>query len=288
MTYQIIADSGSTKTDWVLVKENKVLKEISTQGLNPYQLSFNELVSILQEDVWPVFQTEVLHLTQLSIFFYGAGCGSEEKQKVVKEALELVIPAQTIEVFDDMLGAARALCGKNIGIACILGTGSNSCCYDGNRIVDNRPAPGYVLGDEGGGAHLGKLLLIDFINDEMPAGLKEMMKLEFSLSNEIIYENVYKRNFPNRYLASFAVFIKQEINGEFGSYLEQLVLNNFQIFFNKHIKKYDKKWGATLHTIGSVGYHFEKEFLEIAQQNGYRVGTKLKSPIKGLVLYHSS
>jgi len=287
MSYRIIADSGSTKTDWVLIKNELIVVELTTQGLNPYTNSFEDMVLVLQQDVMPILQEKLKDAEIDALFFYGSGCGNSEMQEVVANALKMVIPCQKIEVHHDMLGSARALCGKEAGIACILGTGSNSCLYDGKEIVESRPAPGYVLGDNGGGAHIGKQLLMDFINDEMPPGLKTLMQQELSITIENIYENVYKRKMPNRYLASFTVFIKQELSGVYSEYLTQLVENSFQTYFEKHILKYTSTTTKVIHSVGSVGYYFKDNLENVAQKNGYSLGKVIKSPMVGLVEYHT-
>jgi N-acetylglucosamine kinase-like BadF-type ATPase len=287
MSYQIIADSGSTKTDWVLVHNDLIVVELTTQGLNPYSNSFDDVVLVIQQDVYPLIKDKLKEAEIQSIYFYGSGCGNRDMQTLISDALKMVIPCSNIEVYHDMLGSARALCGREEGIACILGTGSNSCLYNGTEIVDSKPAPGYVLGDNGGGAHMGKQLLMDFINDEMPNGLKRVIETELSITIENIYENVYKRKLPNRYLASFMVFIKHELNGVYSEYLTQLVENSFQTFFDKHILKYTLTSTKEIHSVGSVGFYFRENLHNVATKNGYTLGKVIKSPIVGLIEYHT-
>lgn len=288
MSFRIIADSGSTKTDWVLIHNELIVVEITTQGLNPYTNSFEDMVLVLQDDVMPKIKESIKDEEIEALFFYGSGCSSPDMNEIVANALNMVIPSLHTEVHHDMLGSARALCGDKTGIACILGTGSNSCFFNGTDIVESRPAPGYVLGDNGGGAHIGKQLLMDFINDEMPAGLKTLMQQELSLNIERIYENVYKRKMPNRYLASFTVFIKQELMGAYSDYLTQLVEHSFQTYFDKHILKYTATSIKEIHSVGSVGYFFKDNLERVAHKNGFTLGKVIKSPIVGLVDYHKN
>ncbi|MGL5888439.1 MAG: hypothetical protein ACRC3B_01060, partial [Bacteroidia bacterium] len=194
---QLIADSGSTKTDWRLASGSIVLRQFQTEGYNPYHMDAERITDSMRKYVLAETGAEIPQ----AVHFYGAGCGAEEKASVVKTALLQLFPQADVNVNSDMLGAARALCQRNAGMAAILGTGSNSCLYNGERITDNRPALGYMLGDEGSGAHIGMTLVRLFMYDEMETGLRERFLKRFPLSVSDILNQVYRQPLPNRFLA---------------------------------------------------------------------------------------
>jgi N-acetylglucosamine kinase-like BadF-type ATPase len=287
MKYQVLADSGSTKTDWVLLHGDQELATVNTQGLNPYYTTQEEIIQVVQFEVLNVFapfldgnQVDVVH-------FYGAGCSVIQQVESVKQSLLVAFPVKEVNVYHDMLGAARAVCQQSEGLVCILGTGSNSCFYDGQKIAMSRPAPGFILGDEGGGTYLGKTLLRDYIYGNMSDDLKCYIERELSLSVPDIYENIYKRQLPNRYLASFAVFIKQELTADYASYFYPMVEQSFQSFFDCHVLRYDNAHATPLHAIGSIAYYFHDILERVASNNGCNLGKIIKTPMEGLIEYHS-
>jgi N-acetylglucosamine kinase-like BadF-type ATPase len=287
MRYIVIADSGSTKTDWVLLQDNKVVHHMNTQGLNPYYITQEDLIGVVQFEVYEHFKAHLKDDNIAEVHFYGAGCSVQQQIDFMQQALSLVLPAMEVFVYHDMLGAARALCQQEEGIACILGTGSNSCYYDGKKIITSRPAPGFILGDEGGGAYLGKQFIRDYVYGNFPDKLKEYAQKELSLNLPDIYDNVYKRQMPNRYLASFAVFIHQELSGEFSSYFYPLVEQAFQAFFDCHVLRYPRVQGMPINAIGSVAFSFSEILEKVAINNGCIVKKVIKTPMDGLIEFHS-
>ena len=276
---QLIADSGSTKTDWRLTHDNRVLQQFQTEGYNPYHMDAARIGDSLRKYLLP--ETGV-H-TPGFIHFYGAGCGAEEKAAVVRDALLQLFPAANVNVNGDMLGAARALCQRNAGMAAILGTGSNSCRYNGETITDNRPALGYMLGDEGSGCHIGMALIRLFLYDEMETTLRERFLKRFPLSIGDVLHQVYRQPLPNRFLAGFSKFVYQNIDHV---QCAEIVANSFRAFFKHHILRYENATQLPLHVTGSVGFYYSNLLRRIAEEQGIALGTVTETPIAGLTLYH--
>ena len=275
----LIADSGSTKTDWCVVEDGQVVQRILTKGTNPFFQTEEEISKEVEEALLPQIKSYKIE----SVFFYGAGCAFPEKIEVVRSAIAKHIKA-TIEVGSDLLAAARALCGDKPGIACILGTGSNSCFYDGKEIANNVSPLGFILGDEGSGAVLGRTLIGDCLKNQLSPELKEKFLNQFQLTPAIILESVYKKPFPNRFLAHLTPFLAQNIDNP---QIRSLVLNSFKSFFAKNVMQYDYKTNK-VHFIGSVAHYFKDVLLQAAAELDIQVGTVIKSPMEGLVAYHSN
>lgn len=272
----LIADSGSTKTDWCLAEDGKALRRMKSKGINPVFQSEEEMekaatgVAQLLNDVRPE-----------AIYFYGAGCIPTQTERV-ERALRQGFPTASVEVHTDMLGAARGLCGHKAGIACILGTGSNSCLYDGQDIVANVSPLGFILGDEGSGAVLGKLLVGSLLKNQLTPGLKEEFLRQFSLTPADIIERVYRSPFPNRFLASLSPFLAEHLDDEG---IHRLVLDSFRDFLRRNVMQYD--WQAQeVHFCGSIAYFYKKILAEAAATYGIRLGQIVQSPMEGLVRYH--
>lgn len=278
----LIADSGSTKTDWRFIDSEKKIHQAHSQGINPYFVNTDDISVILEKELISDLPKNVFN-ENIEIYFYGAGCSSFEKCNDVKAGIQKVFPNAAITVEHDLLAAARALCGHNEGLAAILGTGSNSCYYNGKDIIQNQPSLGFILGDEGSGAFLGKQLICDFLNEEMPKEISERMKERFKLTKDEVLENVYLKPFPSRYLASFSKFIYQNLKHE---YCNQLVIDAFRVFFDRHICKYPRKGELPLGIVGSVGFYYSNIISRIADEKGIPMGKVLESPIAGLTLYH--
>ncbi|MDQ3191793.1 MAG: N-acetylglucosamine kinase [Bacteroidota bacterium] len=278
----LIADSGSTKTDWRLIDENEKIHQLKTQGFNPFFQSSDDISQILELEFFTQLPAGIV-VKDCSIYFYGAGCSSENKSAIVDAGLKKSFPGSTIEVHHDLLAAARATCGKSPGMAAILGTGSNSCWYDGNNIVENIYALGFILGDEGSGAHIGKTFIKDYLNKEVPEHLSQRFFERFKLSKDDILDAVYKKPFPNRFLAGFSKFIYQNLKEQ---YMSDLVTNCLNQFFDKHICKYAKHEELKLNIVGSVGFYFSNILRRIALERGIETDKILESPIAGLTLYH--
>ncbi len=285
----LIADSGSTKTDWRLIDEKNIIHQFSTQGINPYFQSKEEIDFILKAELMPQLKSQIqLSAEQVSnhkfqIFFYGAGCKADSKKRNVQDAVIQNFQSSIIEVNTDLLGAARALCGSKPGIAAILGTGSNTCYYDGENIIENRSSLGFILGDEGSGAHIGKTFIQSYLNKEMPAELASVFFEHFNLTTDDILDAVYKKPMPNRFLASFSKFIHQNLKDK---YIIDLVTNCFETFLDKHICKYKNHKELPVGCVGSVAFHFCDILSAVAAKNGVNIGKIVETPIEELVLYH--
>jgi len=274
----LIADSGSTKTDWCLSDRRKQLNRITTKGLNPYFITEDEIDREIRLSLLPKLQALPLN----ALYFYGAGC-TPEKIPMMQKVLNKCLQARTLTVNSDMLGAARGLCGRNPGIICILGTGSNSCYYDGDTIVSNVSPLGFILGDEGSGAVLGKLLVGDLLKNLLPAGLKEKFLKEYDLTPGMIIERVYRQPFPNRFLASLSPFLLQNIDEPA---LRSIVMNAFRSFITRNLMQYNYQ-RYPLYFIGSIAYHYREILEEVVLENGMQLGSIVQNPMDGLVKYHN-
>ncbi|MES2590638.1 MAG: N-acetylglucosamine kinase [Bacteroidota bacterium] len=282
----LIADSGSTKTDWRLIEENNKTQQFSTQGFNPYFQDSDEIATVLKNELLPQLNPFFsVDTEKIQIFFYGAGCSAASKKEIIKAALIQLFPLAVIEVETDLLCAARALCGSNPGIAAILGTGSNTCYYDGKSIVENRASLGFILGDEGSGAHIGKTFIQAYLNQEMPKELADRFYERFKLNIDDILNSIYKKPLPNRFLASFSKFIYQNLKEQF---VIDLVANCFEQFFDRHICKYEKYKELKLSCVGSVAFYYSNIFRAVALKKGVNIDTIIETPIAGLTLYHLS
>lgn len=273
----LIADSGSTKTDWSLVDKGQLVQQVYTKGTNPFFQSEEEISTEISEVLLP----QLGNRTVEAVYFYGAGCGFPDKIALVTRAIAQHISAH-IEVATDMLAAARGLCGHNPGIACILGTGSNSCYYNGKDIVDNVSPLGFILGDEGSGAVLGKLLVGDVLKNQTSPALKEKFFSEVNLTPGEIIDRVYRQPFPNRFLASLSPFLVANLHEP---EIHELILNSFMAFFKRNVMQYDYR-NNPVHIIGSVAYHYKEILTEAAQKSDITLGTIIQSPMEGLIAYH--
>jgi len=278
----LIADCGSTKIDWCLIENGKVAKQVFTSGINALLMSEEQIRQTIADELAP----EIKGYEIGSVYYYGAGCLFDDICANVRRAIAANIPsAKTIEVDTDLLAAARALCGKNPGIACIMGTGSNSCYYDGVRIVDNVSPLGYILGDEGSGAVLGKLLVGDVLKNQLPAALCEKFLKKYDLDRQKIIEGVYKKPAANRFLASLSPFLLENIEEPA---VHRLVLNAFKAFFVRNIENYEGYKTMPVSFVGSVAYYYRDVLEEAASSLGIKIGTVIKSPMEGLIKYHSN
>ena len=275
----LIADSGSTKTDWCVILDNTPIKRIGTKGLNPFFQSEEEIQQELTHSLLPQLPEGTID----SVYFYGAGC-TPEKAPTLRRAIADSLPVVgNIKAYSDMLAAARGLCGREAGITCILGTGSNSCFYDGKEIVNHISPLGFILGDEGSGAVLGKLLVGDILKNQLSPAIKEVFLKQFDLTVPEIIDRVYRQPFPNRFLASLSPFIAQHLE-EPG--IRQLVLGSFIAFLRRNVMQYDYTQYPA-HFIGSVAHCYKEILQEAAQETGIRIGKSLQSPMEGLIQYHS-
>jgi N-acetylglucosamine kinase-like BadF-type ATPase len=283
---KLIADSGSTKTAWCLVETPENV--IYTQGINPFQQNEDEICSILQNELLPSLsvpdQIDVIH-------FYGAGC-TPEKAPVLTHALRQVISnTATIHVESDMLGAARSVCQHQSGIVCILGTGSNSCYYDGRSLHPGIPALGYILGDEGSGAYIGKRLVSDILKKQLPEDIQSLFFEETHENQANIIQRVYRTPLPNRYLASLSPFCARHREHPA---IHAFLLDCFEQFFRHNIIPQTSNHPpinpplSTVHFVGSIAHYYRAELSEAATRCGYTIGTILQSPLEGLIAYHQN
>jgi N-acetylglucosamine kinase-like BadF-type ATPase len=279
MKVQLIADCGSTKADWCLLGAGAPTR-YQTSGISPFFLNAQQIQELLEKELLPQLPPDI----QIDeIHYYGTGCLQRKSVEIVEAALKAVWPIASYEVNHDMMGAARALCGKEPGVASILGTGSNSCFFDGITIKKNNPGLGYVLGDEGSGAFLGKKLLQYYLYNSFDEDLKSRFDGQYKTSHEEILENVYRRPFPNRYLAGFAKFLGEN-RGHF--IIENILEDSLNEFFFSHIYKYSESWTHPLHFTGSIAWNFRDILEELCELYELQLGRILRSPMEGLMAYH--
>jgi glucosamine kinase len=275
---KLIADSGATKTEWCLLKNGRK-KMILTMGISPYLMEVETITNMLVKELWPaVKQAEVDE-----IHYYGTGCGNPLNVKKIQKALKAVFKGAKIAVDTDMMAAARALCGNEKGIACILGTGSNSCYFNGKKIVKNNPALGFILGDEGSGAYLGKKVLQYYLYKTFDAQLHEAFELKFKSSHLDILDHVYRQPLPNKYLASFTGFLAENR----GHYMiENIIEDGLGDFIFQHLYKYRETWLHPIHFVGGVAHGFKDVLKELCESYELELGRVLQKPMDGLVKFH--
>lgn len=275
----LLADSGSTKTDWGLVENGKLVKRLRTSGMNPFQMSEEAITEEIKTHLVPELPGTVLD----EVHFYGAGC-TKEKQPIVERALRanLTINGEC-EVASDMLGAARGICGHKPGIACILGTGSNSCSYDGKNLVKNVSPLGFILGDEGSGAVLGKLLVGDVLKNQMPETVIKRFFEKYKLTSAEIIDRVYRQPKPNTFLASFVPFLEENIDEP---KIYNLVKESFRSFLRRNVMQYEGWQTLPIGFNGSIAKIYEKPLLEALEEEGMHLGRIIQAPMEAMVEYH--
>ncbi|MDO9376930.1 MAG: N-acetylglucosamine kinase [Bacteroidota bacterium] len=279
MGIKLIADSGSTKAEWCLL-DGKTRKKIFTQGISPYFLDTDQIREIVQVGVADKLKGRAPE----EIFYYGTGCSNINNVRSVKKALQKAFPGAAVSVDHDLMGAAKALCGNEKGVACILGTGSNSCYYNGKKIVKNSPGLGFILGDEGSGAYLGKKVIQYFLYNTFDPDLMDRFHAKYNINSVDILEAVYKKPLPNRYLASFVTFLVENR----GHYMiENIIEDAFNDFFFNHVYKYRESWTMPVNFIGSVAFGFRDVLKEMCNTYELQLGKVLKNPMDGLVKYHA-
>jgi len=275
----LVADSGSTKTAWKLIGHSSDL-ECITPGINPYFQDSKSISEVLSNE--SDFQ-ELLKIQPNEVYFYGAGCSTIENQRTVSEAFHVFFPNSIIQISHDMLAAARSLCGHEPGIACILGTGSNSCLFDGNEITENLPNLGFWLGDEGSGGFLGKDLVVKWFHKEMPIDLWKKFEDKFQLNRDVFLDQIYHKPYPNRYVAKFAKFLGEHIENE---WCRNFVANAFTSFFERFILPYKPGAQLPIHFIGSIAFHFKPVLEEVIHKFKLKPGKIEQTAIDGLVQFH--
>ncbi len=275
---KLIADSGSTKTEWCLLKNSKKTL-FTTQGMSPYFVNEEQAKQIIEKEVFPFLKKNNVD----EIFFYGTGCKNPSNIKMFENVFHELFPAASVKVDNDLSGAAKALCGNQKGIACILGTGSNSCYYNGKRIVKNSPGLGFILGDEGSGAYLGKKVIQHFLYHIFDDELRAKFDAKFLTTDSEILEAVYRKPLPNRYLASFAIFLAENR----GHYMvENIIEDGLNDFFYTHIIRYRESAKLPIHFTGGIAFGFKDVVEQLCHGYDLQLGNIFKSPMEGLIKYH--
>lgn len=279
MGAKLIADSGATKAEWCVVNKGKV-KTIFTQGISPYFLTKEQIRQLLEKELLP----KLKNFTISEVYYYGTGLGNPANAKMIRSVLkQLFTKAKKVEADHDLSAAAKALCGKNKGIACILGTGSNSCYYNGKKIVKNSPGLGFILGDEGSGAYLGKKVVQYYLYNTFDEELKAKFENKYNVSKIDILEAVYKKPMPNRYLAGYALFLAENR----GHYMiENIIEDGLNDFFFNHLYKYRESWLYPINFVGGVAWGFRDVLQDLCKTYELELGTILKNPMEGLIRYH--
>ncbi len=274
-----LADSGATKTDWCLLNTAGEEGQCQTKGYNPYYQSTESILENLGKE-WP---DDLQRQSIQTIYFYGSGCATIERAATVEKALRQFFDVDKVEVNSDLLGAARALCGEMAGIACILGTGSGSCAFDGQHIYSRIPSLGFILGDEGSGAYLGKMLITDFLRGKMPVETQKKLLETYAIEKETVLETINKNEMPSRYLAAFAKFIGDQQND---AYIFDLAYRGFRAFAENYIVRYDDFDKMDVHFVGSVAFYNKKALYQVSRDLSFNIGNIYKTPMEGLIKYH--
>jgi len=279
MSSMLIAESGSTKTDWCLLRKGKKLVYFKTSGINPYLQSEEDIMGLLQNELpWDAN----IHKID-SLAYYGAGAGNKDKQQEVKRVLSKFFSIKKVDVQSDMVAAARALCGDKKGVVCILGTGSNSCYYNGKTIKEQKASLGYIVGDEGSGNYMGKRVLQYYAYNTFDTELRMVFEQYFGADISAILHKLYREPFPNRYLATL-VRLLVENRGHY--MVENIIEDCLNDFFHHHILKYRQSWNLPLYFTGAVAYEFQDVITALCSQYELEIGKIEKSPIEGLLKYH--
>jgi len=277
----LVADSGATKTHWVLLNSGSVQMELYSTGFNPYYYK----TEVFTESLLDQFNDKVEFDKISAIYFYAAGCSSPANAEIIRSALGKIFSHAQIEAHHDLYGAAIALLGNEKGIACILGTGSNSCLWDGQTIIHNVPSVGYLLGDEGGGTYLGKLLvreiLLGIADQEISELFYDFVKMDFSG----VLDEIYKKPNPNQFLSQQSKFIRSHIQN---SYCKELVKRSFHDFVNVQLLKYPGYQNLSTCFTGSVAANFKEILVEVLKEHNIKMGKVIKEPMEGLIEYHNS
>jgi len=276
----LVADSGSTKCDWILIDSQSNQHKTNSMGFNPFFHDADLVYSKLMEnDLFIEYRNQVSE-----VYFYGAGCSSEARNTIIANGLKRVFSsADTVQVDHDLKGAALATSQGDKGISCILGTGSNSCYFDGTHVIEKVPALGYILGDEGSGSYFGKILLSEWLYHRMPAELAENFGKEYNLTKEGIFEAVHHKADPNVYLASFSPFISKHIDHP---YFKEMVYDGLDKFVNIHVLCYENYKDVPVHFVGSIAYYFKEVLQKVALKYSFTVGKIEKRPVEPLAQYH--
>ena len=275
----VVADGGSTKADWRIVFDKDLQHSSSTIGFNPFFYTSEAISNELKRD----FAKEFPVKDATEVYFYGAGCSDEYRCSILKQGLQPIFPNAKVIVDHDLTAAARATCDAKPGIACILGTGSNTCSFDGQKIIDHITNLGHLLGDEGSGSYLGKMLIRGYFYREFPEDIKLKFEERYSLGKRELINRIYDYNTANVFLASFAKFLSDNKDH---IYIQQLVNKGFSEFIDRHVRKYKDHNTLPIHFVGSVAYHFKEILNLVLVERNLHLGKVIKKPIDNLVEYH--
>ncbi|MBM3421152.1 MAG: ATPase [Bacteroidetes bacterium] len=274
----LIADSGSTKAEWVVLQGGSADDSVFTRGINPYHSSPGEISAIMAEGLGRIAGKRFDHL-----YFYGTGCNTTEKENIIREALAGLFPAGAISVGSDLLGAARALCKDDPGIACILGTGSNSCYYDGNSVITNVPPLGYILGDEGSAASMGRRLVADILKNQLPGDIRSAFFDTYQTNQAEILDNVYRKPLPSRYLGQFARFLSGNLDTPG---IRKIAVTSLDEFITRNILQYPEATESMVHFTGGIAFHFREILTERLRYYNLMPGVITEAPMPDLIRYH--
>ena len=277
-TIKVIAESSSTRTEWALVQGDKIIEHAYTEGLNPFFQTRREISHIIRLGLPPeFFKRRWRH-----VYYYGAGCSNPEKNKIVESSLVAQFKTP-VTVDSDLVGATRGLLVHEPGLACILGTGSNSCLYDGNQIIKHVRSGGYILGDEGSGAAMGRLFIGDLLKGFVPSDIRDSFVEKFNLNVDLLMDEVYNNPHANRNLRNYGVFLSDHLQNE---YVYRLVFNEISRFFERTILQYDYQSYA-INFVGSVACQFSEVLLSVASKYGANIKKIVRASMPGLVIYHT-
>jgi N-acetylglucosamine kinase-like BadF-type ATPase len=278
----LIADSGSTKTTWCLLSENETdTKYIETKGINPNYLVKDSISAILKNELSPLLPSN--HELIRKVYFYGSGCSTVPKCELVGESLRAITPNADVIVSHDLLGAAISLCGNDTGVACILGTGSNSCVYDGKNIKKTILSLGHLLGDEGGGVYIGKKILYHYLKNRFPEDLKIAFETKYQKTPEEFIALMYSSSNIVSFFADFTYFASENKAHPF---VQNTIKNCFRDYFTEQVLIYEEANHYPIGFVGSVAFVFQNELKAVAEEFQLRVGKIIKNPIEGLKEFH--
>ena len=278
----VVADMGSTKTDWSFVDASKKVFKVNTKGFNPYFYTTEEIVELLK----PEFSKESFDWNAITnVYFYGAGCSSKDKQRIVSDALKPFFPKADLFISHDLLASARAICGRNKGIACILGTGANTCLYDGEQVVANNPSLGFLLGDEGSGGDLGRELIKYYQYGELPKEIEQKFESQYNMNRQKLLDEVYSTKHPNAYCAAYSTFVNENKSN---SVIKRMIEERMEEFFKRHVTKYEEHQNIPINFVGSIAHYFESNLKTVAAKFGCTVGIIVKNPVDLLIAYHTN
>lgn len=273
----LVADSGSTKTDWMTNDQTQSLL-FHTQGINPYFLNAQDIFKILSKNKELQAQAHLIK----EVYFFGSGCSSPDKHEIVSNGLSLFFTKAFVSVDNDLIGSAYATCGHKEGLTCILGTGSNIAYYDGTNVHRGKHGLGYVLGDEGSGTYFGRKILISYLYQTMPKELSEVFAETYGITKDIVIDHIYQKPFPNAYLATFSRFM---LTHQSHPFIHQILKDGFQEFIDTNIKTYKQYKSLDCNFVGSIGFYYQDVLREVCAKNHIKVGKILQKPVEGIFDY---